>query len=126
MKFDDLDFEIDFYERLIKTNPDYVEALIPLAEAYTQKGRIHEGLEIDKRLSRLREDDPVVHYNLACSYALVGEKEAALAALRMAVSLGYDDWKHLVKDPDLKSLHDDAAFKALLRDASGKANSSTA
>ena len=126
MKFDDLDFEIDFYERLIKTNPDYVEALIPLAEAYTQKGRIHEGLEIDKRLSRLREDDPVVHYNLACSYALVGEKEAALAALRMAVSLGYDDWKHLVKDPDLKSLHYDAAFKALLRDASGKANSSTA
>ncbi len=126
MKFDDLDFEIDFYERLIKTNPDYVEALIPLAEAYTQKGRIHEGLEIDKRLSRLREDDPVVHYNLACSYALVGEKEAALAALRMAVSLGYDDWKHLIKDPDLKSLHDEAAFKALLRDASGKANSSTA
>ncbi len=126
MKFDDLDFEIDFYERLIKTNPDYVEALIPLAEAYTQKGRIREGLEIDKRLSRLREDDPVVHYNLACSYALVGEKEAALAALRMAVSLGYDDWKHLIKDPDLKSLHDDAAFKALLRNFSGNANSSTA
>ena len=41
-----LDFEISFFERLVKKDPDFVDALIPLAEAYTRKG-------FTKRHSRL-------------------------------------------------------------------------
>ena len=108
------DFEILFYEGVIKRVPDYVEALIPLAEAYTRKGLFEKGLEIDKRLSVLCKDDPVVHYNLACSLALVGLKKEALKALKQAIDLGYLDFNHLRKDPDLKSLHDEPEFKKLV------------
>ena len=107
------DFEISFFEGLVKKNPNFVDALIPLAEAYTKKGLYRKGLVIDKRLARLKKKDPIVHYNLACSFALVGEKEEAFLALGRAVKLGYHDFEHLKRDPDLKSLHDDPRFKTL-------------
>ena len=108
-----LSFEIGFFEGIVKRKPDYVEALIPLAEAYTRTGRYQKGFEIDKRLSLLCPEDPGVHYNLACSLALLGKKKEAIEALQRAVKLGYDDFEHLKKDPDLLSLHDNPAFKAL-------------
>ena len=114
-KHDVLEFEIRFYEGIIKRSPHYIEALIPLAEAYTRKGLYRKGLEIDKRLAGLCADDPVVFYNLACSRALVGHKNEALAALKRAIDLGYDDFDHLRKDPDLKSLQQESAFKKLLK-----------
>ena len=69
---DSLDFEIAFFEGLVKKNPNYVEALVTLAEAYTVGGRYADGLKMDLRLARLCKNDPTVHYNLACSLALTG------------------------------------------------------
>ena len=108
------DFEVRFYEGIIKRRPDYIDALIPLAEAYTRNGLYQKGLAIDKRLAVLCKDDPVVFYNLACSQALVGQKREALAVLKQAIALGYQDFAHLLKDPDLDSLRDDPAFKKMI------------
>ena len=110
----DVEFEIRFFEKLVKENPRFVDALIPLAEAYTRAGLVEKGLGIDQRLVRLRKTDPVVHYNLGCSYALVGEKEKALRALQKALALGFENRELLAKDPDLKSLRTDPRFKKLI------------
>ena len=107
------DFEILFYEGVVRQRPDYIEALMPLAEAYTRKGLYEKGLEIDERLAQLCKDDAVVYYNLACSYALIGRKTEALKTLRRAVELGYCEFKHMRKDSDLKSLHGDPDFESL-------------
>lgn len=115
MKKRDLDFEISFFEGIVRRRPDYVEALIPLAEAYTRKGRREDGLRIDERLSRLCKDDPIVYYNLACSLALVERVEEALKALRKAVRLGYRDYAYMRKDPDLRSLASHPEFKKIVR-----------
>ncbi len=109
-----IDFEISFFEPLVKDNPNFVDALIPLAEAYTKKGLYEKGLQVDKRLAKLRSDDPIVHYNLACSYALLGKKKEAFSTLIQAIKLGYSDFNHLRKDPDLKILHDDRRFQKLV------------
>ncbi len=109
-----IDFEIRFYERILKERPNYVDALMPLADAYTRKGLFKEGLEIDRRLSRLCRRDPVVFYNLACSYALVGQKKRAIQTLKKSVMLGYRDYAHLRKDPDLKVLAGDPEFDTFL------------
>ncbi len=111
---DDLEFEITFYEGLVKDCPNYVEALLPLAEAYTKKGLYEKGLELDKRLAKLCKEDPSVFYNLACSYALTGHKKEAMKALKIALDLGYLDFNHLKKDPDLQSLHNEPEFKKLI------------
>lgn len=115
-----LNFEIKFYEKLVRGKRDFVDALIPLAEAYTKKGLYTKGLRIDQRLSRLLKDDDVVHYNLACSFALVGEEKKALAALKKAIRLGYDDLRHMRRDPDLKILHQNPEFLKLIKPAKSK------
>ena len=96
-----LDFEIAFYEKLLRADPDFIDVLIPLGEAYTRRGDYDKGLDVDRRLIRLRPEDPLVWYNLACSYSLVNQLEPALETLRRAVTLGYRDLTHLQRDPDL-------------------------
>ena len=120
MKLNDPDFEISFLEGVLKRRPNYVDALAPLAEAYTLRGLFEKGLEIDKRLAFLCKDDPVVHYNLACSYALSGYTAKALTALKRAVRLGFSDLKHLQKDPDLKPLGEYQPFQKWLVTVSKK------
>ena len=114
------DFEIRFYEGVISRSPNYIEALIPLAELYTKAGLHAKGLEMDKRLAVLCPEDDTVFYNLGCSYALTGDKENALEALEKAVALGYRDSGHLQKDKDLKSLHEEDRYQKLVSRLAGK------
>ena len=116
MKSNDLDFEISFLEGVLKHRPNYIDALAPLAEAYTRRGLFKKGLEIDKRLAFLCKEDPVVHYNLACSYALSGYNVKALASLKRAVRLGFQDFSHILKDSDLKMLREAAPFQKWFAD----------
>lgn len=105
------DFEISFCEKLIETNPDFVEALICLGNAYTQKGLFNKGLEIDLKLSKLRPYDPFVYYNLSCSYSLLNRVEKSLSCLKKSILLGYSDFEYLVQDRDLDNLCSDYRFK---------------
>ncbi len=112
---DELSFQIAFFENLIKDKPDYVEALIPLADAYTKRGWFEKGLEIDRKLAVLCPHDETVFYNLACSYALVGSTDKAFKALTQSIQLGYSDLEHLLHDHDLESLRQDPEFKKLVK-----------
>jgi hypothetical protein len=66
---------------------------------------------VDEQLSHLRPDDPLVQYNLACSYSLTGNFNQAAAALGRALDLGFTDLKWLAKDPDLAALRDHPLYK---------------
>ena len=109
----DLDTKIEFIEGLIRRDPNYVDALQILGDHYTQRGRITEGLKVDERLARLEPQNPMVFYNLACSYSLAEEIDRAAAALEKALQLGYRDFAWLAKDPDLKKLRAHTAFDDL-------------
>ncbi len=98
------DFEILFCERLIQKNPDLLQALTCLGDAYTRQGFYQEGLEVDRKLVSLRPEDPYVHYNLACSLCLVGALDDSLQELKKAVLLGYEEFDYILEDPDLKQL----------------------
>ncbi len=52
-------------------------------------------------------------YNLACSYALMGEADPAFKWLYAAMDEGFLDAEHLVNDPDLANLHGDPRFKQI-------------
>jgi predicted esterase len=62
----------------------------------------------------IRPGSPVLHYNLACAWALAGRKKEALAELRRAVELGYKDAAHMAADPDLASLRGEQDFEKML------------
>ena len=109
----DLDIEIRFIEGIIQRDPHYVEALQILGDDYTRRGKFEHGLKIDEQLAQLRPDDATVLYNLACSYALTGQFELAVSAINRAIDQGYNDFKWLMKDPDLKKLRQDKRFKLI-------------
>jgi tetratricopeptide (TPR) repeat protein len=108
------EFLADFLGRSLARHPDNFEVLTELATLLTRLGRLEEGLAADQRLVRLAPRDPTVHYNLACSLALLGRSEAALDALGRAIALGYRDTEHLLGDDDLASLRTLPRFQTLL------------
>jgi tetratricopeptide (TPR) repeat protein len=111
---DDPDFELAFCREILGRGPDNVEALALLGEIYARRGQYDKGLEADLRLSQLRPASAAVRYNLACSYARLGLKEEALAALREAAAAGYSNLEHLRQDHDLDNVRSDPRFRSLV------------
>jgi Flp pilus assembly protein TadD len=109
----DLDLEIGFMEGVIRRDPGHVEALQILGDDYTRRDRFADGLRIDQRLVQLRPRDPLVHYNLACSFSLTQQCDLAAAALNTALNLGYKDFDWMARDPDLMHLREHAGYKSI-------------
>ena len=105
---------------VLESNPRDARALEMLGQALTQSGRHDEALEGDLRLAGLRPKDPIAYYNLACSYSNLENLDAAFDALHRAFDLGYRDYRHLLRDPDLENVRRDRRFKNLLDKKWGK------
>lgn len=112
---EDIDFQIRFFEDLMEDDQNFIDVLIPLADAYTKKGWFEKGLCLDKKLADLRPDDPNIIYNLSCSYALLNMVREALETLKKALDLGYHDLDWLAQDPDLAGLRNNEGYKKLIK-----------
>jgi len=110
----DHEFEIGFFESILKRDPAYTDVVEILGGLYTKHGRIREGLKMDRKLVRLLPQNPTAHYNLACSLALVKRNSDALRSLRQAVQLGYKDFDWMQQDPDLDGLKKHPDFLSLI------------
>ena|SRR5947209_8741592 len=111
-----IDFEIDFFRSVLERYPEYVDVLRVLGNNLTLKGRIRDGLELDKRLVHLRPTDALAHYNLACSHSLLRQTDPALTALRRAIELGYRDFRYMKQDRDLDAIRTDPRYRAMLQE----------
>lgn len=107
--------ELNFLESLSRRCPRDSEILKALSDLCTKVSRYEDGLKIDLKLSTLCPREPLVWYNLACSYALTARTDEALSALSRAVDLGYRDAVWIREDSDLESIRKDRRFEALLR-----------
>lgn len=62
----------------------------------------------------VRGYEQTMYYNLACYDALQGQTGPAFAALEKSVQTGFSDYKNMLGDADLASLHGDKRFDALI------------
>jgi predicted esterase len=62
----------------------------------------------------IRDDNPVVWYNLACVRAHLGQKSDAVEALAKSLDLGFNRYELLETDTDLDPLRKRDDFKALM------------
>jgi tetratricopeptide (TPR) repeat protein len=114
-----VDFELEFFGKVLAAVPDFPEVLRAQACNLTLKGRLQDGLAVDERLVAIRPADPTAHYNLACRYALLKQRDKALLTLRKAVELGYRDFQFMQEDHDLDSIRKDPRFRKLIREYQG-------
>ncbi len=59
-------------------------------------------------------------YNIACGYALQGNRDAAFQWLEKARAEGFELSHHMHQDDDLEALHDDPRWDALAEEAGGQ------
>ncbi len=110
----DPEFEIRFFESVLRRSPAYANVVEILGGLYTRQGRIADGLKMDRKLVKLQPTNATARYNLACSLALSERKSDALRELRHAVELGYRDFDWMAQDPDLEPLKHHPEFRTLL------------
>lgn len=111
-----IDFEMEFFGRILDRHPLFLEALRCHASNLASKARYAESLQVERRIIQIRPTDSLAHYNLACSYALLKQRDLAMVALRKALELGYRDFRYMHSDHDLDSIRLDPRFKKLLRE----------
>ena len=67
-------------------------------------GKIEEMEAVCREGVALLPLDPIWRYNLACALAYRADKRAALEELERAIDLGYNDYRAMAADNDLKQL----------------------
>ena len=108
-----VDFEIDFFERILSRDPNFSEVLVCLGDLFASRGLHRRALRVDLKLAELHPDRADVHYNLACSQAVLGHQVDALWTLQRAVELGFSDADYMLADEDLSSLRQHPRFRQL-------------
>jgi non-specific serine/threonine protein kinase/serine/threonine-protein kinase len=108
--------------------PDTAE---PLAMILSHEGRYDEAQQlfhqIVQRAGSTRDSATLADawYNFACGAAVAGHRDEALDHLGQAIGLGFGHADAIAADPDLKSLHGDPRFDALVAKARQVATATT-
>jgi Flp pilus assembly protein TadD len=82
------------------------------AKCHAKLGHTAEAERLAAQAWEATNQDAEVVYKVAVVYALIGQGDKALDKLELAIKLGKPRWE-VQADPDLKSLHGHARFKAL-------------
>lgn len=105
---------IELIERHLDMNPDDTRALYIGAANLSSLGDSPRAMDWAGRAFEAGRNEPMVLYNVACTYALLGESERALKLLEKAINLGWGDRAWLETDSDLDSLRSNPRFQSLL------------
>jgi serine/threonine protein kinase/cytochrome c-type biogenesis protein CcmH/NrfG len=107
------DREMKMLEQQLELVPEDVRARILLAADYAYVGRAEDAVRHVQMAVTLRPNDPMVLYNAACAYGVLGRKGETLETLRQAKEKGYGNSDWIRNDPDLACVKDTPEFKAL-------------
>jgi tetratricopeptide (TPR) repeat protein len=106
---------VESIEQHLQLNPDEPRPYSLGASVLIRLGEKERSKEWTHQAMTLAPNDPLVLYNAACNWALLGERDHALDGLERAIDAGVAvaDWiKH---DPDFESLRTHPRFQAILK-----------
>ena len=93
------------FKKVIEMAPDIAEGYVNLTTAYLRQNIPTDAREICLHALQTFPKTALLHYNLACAYALEGESQKSVASLTQAVTL----------NPDLKALaQQEGALKGIV------------
>jgi putative intracellular protease/amidase len=103
------------YRELIQQDPQDGASWYGLGIVLHEKGDFAEAVPAHRRAAELSWVPQRAYYNLACAYAMLGEKDKALDALGKAVAAGFADRRWMGQDSNLDGLRSDPRFKAIAK-----------
>lgn len=98
----------------LELDPRVPEALNGVGVTYRMRNDLPAALDWYKKALAVDPDFGDAYYNMACVYALQGERELALRYLQIAALNGYASAEGIDADPDLAGLREEPAYQALL------------
>jgi tetratricopeptide (TPR) repeat protein len=99
----------------IEVDEGIPEAFNGVGVTWRMRNDLERALEWYKKALLVDPDFGDAYYNMACVYALEGQKEMALRYLQIAALNGYASADGIDADPDLEGLRNDPAYQALVR-----------
>lgn len=105
------------YEAITESHPNNGAAWFRLGYARHALGQMERAIEAHLRAAQFPAFRSTARYNLACAYALTGERDLALGSLGEAIDAGFTAADGMKNDPDLASLRSDPQFGKLLERA---------
>jgi len=102
-------------ERHLQLYPNDARAICLGLGSLYELGERARALEWTDRARSMDPEEPAVLYNVACAYALLGERDRSIDCLGRALRQGYSHKVWIEKDPDFSSVRDRPRFKALMQ-----------
>lgn len=93
-------------ERGSKQHPDQLEFIVQQAFAFRRIGRGDDAVDLILNAPELIKKTGILHYNLACYEARMGDPVIARLCINAASSFNSEVLKHAKDDPDLRALYD--------------------
>jgi hypothetical protein len=103
------------FEEAVALDPRRPEAYNGVGVTWRMRDDFKVALQWYKKALSIDPDFGDAYYNMACVYALSGQPDLALRYLQIAAVNGYATAEGIGEDPDLASLRDLPAYRALVR-----------
>jgi len=110
----DVDGAAAIYRMLVTEKTDDAATWLQLGGVLHTAKRYGEAAAAFRKAADGASQRAAALYNLACAYALGGETDNAIDAVRGAIEAGQRSKANYLRDPDLASLREDPRFTALL------------
>ena len=111
---DDPERALTHLQKALELEPGNRQALQALYQYYYAQKDYDASLRYQMEFVDLHGADKGIAYDIACIYALKGDKKRALDWLRTALELGFKDFDHLREDADLESLRTETDYVDML------------
>ena len=102
-------------EEHLERHPDDSRACIMAANAYANMQDAERSAYFAARAIAMDPEDPMLLYNVACLYGVLGRSDDCLTALEQAVNKGWGDKAWLEHDSDFDSVRAQPRYLALIR-----------
>jgi tetratricopeptide (TPR) repeat protein len=106
---------VKLYESLVQSEPNNGRAWFNLGYALHYSREHARAIEAFEHARQLDYNRPVTHYNIACAYSMLGQRELAFEWLERAVDEGYEANGYINSDRDLDNLRSDPRFQRFIR-----------